>query len=162
VMVYDIPPRTGIKLSHDTLLRLAEHSLIVAVKEASGDLTAGSWVMRDTDLAFYCGDDALNLAWLAHGAVGLVSVIAHVAPRQCADLVAAMARGDLGEGRRIHLELLPVVRAVMTRTQGAIAAKAALHLHGVLPSPTVRRPLIDLTDAELAVLRDDLAGAGFL
>lgn len=162
VMVYDIPPRTNVKLSHDTLLQLAEHPRIVAVKEASGDLTAGSWVMRETDLAFYSGDDALNLAWLAHGGVGVVSVIAHAAPRQCADLVAAVARGDLAEGRRIHRELLPVVRAIMTRTQGAIAVKAALQLLGVLPNRTVRRPLVDLTDSELAVLRDDLTGAGLL
>jgi 4-hydroxy-tetrahydrodipicolinate synthase len=162
MMVYDIPPRTGVKLSHDTLLRLAEHPRVVAVKEASGDLTAGSWVMRETDLAFYCGDDALNLAWLAHGATGVVSVIGHVAPRQCADLVAAMTRGDLAEGRRIHTDLLPVVRAIMTRTQGAIAAKAALELQGVLSNRVMRRPLVELTDDELAVLRADLAGAGLL
>jgi 4-hydroxy-tetrahydrodipicolinate synthase len=162
VMVYDIPPRTGVKLSHDTLLQLSAHPLVVAVKEASGDLTAGSWVMRDTELAFYCGDDALNLAWLAHGAVGVVSVIAHAAPRKCAEFVAAMARGDIAEGRRIHVELLPVVRAIMTRTQGAIAAKAALQLHGVLSNRKMRLPLTDLTDGELAVLRADLAGAGLL
>ncbi len=161
-MVYDIPPRTGIKLSHDTLLRLAEHPRIVAVKEASGDLTAGSWVLRETDLAFYSGDDALNLAWLAHGAVGVVSVIGHVAPRQCADLVAAMARDDVTEARRIHTQLLPVVRAIMTRTQGAIAVKAALELQGVLTSRVVRRPLIELADDELTVLRADLAAAGLL
>jgi 4-hydroxy-tetrahydrodipicolinate synthase len=161
-MVYDIPSRTGVKLSHDTLLRLAEHPRIVAVKEASGDLTAGSWVLRETDLAFYSGDDALNLAWLAHGAVGVVSVIGHVAPRQCADLVAAMAGDDVAEARRIHTQLLPVVRAIMTRTQGAIATKAALELQGVLTSRVVRRPLIELADDELTVLRADLAAAGLL
>jgi 4-hydroxy-tetrahydrodipicolinate synthase len=162
-MVYDIPGRSGVKLSHDTLIRLAEHPRIVAVKEASGDLTAGSWVLRETDLAFYSGDDALNLAWLAHGAVGIVSVIAHAAPRQCADLVSAMAHDDVAEARRIHGELLPVVRAIMTGTQkGAIRAKAALELRGVLTNRYVRRPLIQLTDSELAVLREDLSGAGLL
>jgi 4-hydroxy-tetrahydrodipicolinate synthase len=161
-MVYDIPPRTSVKLSHGTLLRLAEHPRIVAVKEASGDLTAGSWVLRETDLAFYSGDDALNLAWLAHGAVGVVSVIGHVAPRQCADLVAAMARDDVTEARGIHTHLLPVVRAIMTRTQGAIAVKAALELQGVLTSRVVRRPLIELADDELTVLRADLAAVGLL
>jgi 4-hydroxy-tetrahydrodipicolinate synthase len=160
-MVYDIPGRSGVKLSHDTLLRLAEHPGIVAVKEASGDLTAGSWVMRETDLAFYSGDDALNLAWLAHGAVGVVSVIAHAAPRLCSDLVAAMARDDVEAARRIHFELLPVVRAMMTGTQkGAIRAKAALQLQGVLTNRVVRRPLIELDDDGLADLRTDLAGAG--
>jgi 4-hydroxy-tetrahydrodipicolinate synthase len=162
-MVYDIPGRSGVKLSHDTLLRLAEHPGIVAVKEASGDLTAGSWVMRETDLAFYSGDDALNLAWLAHGAVGIVSVIAHAAPGLCSSLVAAMARDDVVEARRVHAELLPVVRAIMTGTQkGAIRAKAALQLQGVLTSRVVRRPLIELDDDGLAELRVDLAGAGLL
>ena len=162
-MVYDIPGRSGVKLSHDTLLRLAEHPGIVAVKEASGDLTAGSWVMRETDLAFYSGDDALNLAWLAHGAVGVVSVIAHAAPRLSSSLVAAMARDEVAEARRIHLELLPVVRAIMTGTQkGAIRAKAALQLQGVLTNRVVRRPLVELDDDGFAELRADLAGAGLL
>jgi 4-hydroxy-tetrahydrodipicolinate synthase len=162
-MVYDIPGRSGVKLSHDTLLRLAEHPGIVAVKEASGDLTAGSWVMRETDLAFYSGDDGLNLAWLAYGAVGVVSVIAHAAPRLCSSLVAAMARDDVVAARRIHFELLPVVRAIMTGTQkGAIRAKAALQLQGVLTNRVVRRPLIELDDDGLAELRADLAGAGLL
>src|SRR5262245_40351610 len=162
-MVYDISGRSGVKLSHDTLLRLAEHPGIVAVKEASGDLTAGSWVMRETDLAFYSGDDALNLAWLAHGAVGVVSVIAHAAPRLSSDLVAAMARDDVVTARRIHTELLPVIRAIMTGTQkGAIRTKAALELQGVLTNRNVRRPLIELADDDLAVLRADLIGAGLL
>ncbi len=162
-MVYDIPGRSGVKLSHDTLLRLAEHPGIVAVKEASGDLTAGSWVMRETDLAFYSGDDALNLAWLAHGAVGVVSVVAHAAPRLSSSLVAAMARDDVAEARRIHVELLPVVRAIMTGTQkGAIRSKAALQLQGVLTNRVVRGPLIELDDDRLAELRAELTRAELL
>src|SRR5262245_14745998 len=162
-MVYDIPGRSGVKLSHDTLIRLAEHPRVVAVKEASGDLTAGSWVLRETDLAFYSGDDALNLAWLAHGAVGVVSVVAHAAPRLTADLVAAMARAAVVEARRVHVDLMPCVPGIMTGTQiAAIRAKAALELQGVLTNRNVRRPLIELADDDLAVLRADLIGAGLL
>jgi hypothetical protein len=69
VMLYDIPGRTGTKLAAVTLATLAEHDRIVAVKEASGDLYAGSWLLSSTDLALYSGDDALNLVWLALGAV---------------------------------------------------------------------------------------------
>ncbi len=160
-MVYDIPARTGVKLSPDTLLQLAKHQAIVAVKEASGDLTAGSWVMRDTDLAFYSGDDSLNLPWLALGAVGVVSVVAQAAPRLCADLVAAMARDDVAEARRIDVQLLPVVRAIMTGGhKGAIRAKAVLELQGVLTNRVVRRPLVELPDDEVAILRADLTAAG--
>ena len=79
MMLYDIPGRTGTKLAAVTLAALAEHERIVAVKEASGDLYAGSWLLASTDLVLYSGDDALNLAWLALGAVGVVSVVGHLA-----------------------------------------------------------------------------------
>lgn len=161
-MVYDIPGRTGVKLSYDTLLRLSEHPGIVAVKEASGDLFAGSQLMAETGLAFYSGDDALNLAWLAHGAVGIVSVVAHVASTQYVQLVKAVESGDLGSAREIHTALLPAVRAVMTRTQGAIMSKAGLELLGVLGNRTMRPPLVDATDEQVAELRTDLAAAGLL
>lgn len=162
VMLYDIPGRTGVKLSHDTLVTLGGHELVVAVKEASGDLVSGAWVMAETDLAFYSGDDAANLAWLAHGAVGMVSVVSHVASREYAAMVAAVERGDVAEARRINTALLPAVRAIMTRTQGAIASKAALQMLGVLEHRTTRKPLVDLDDDELAPLRDDLVAASLL
>src|SRR5207342_2500748 len=79
IALYDIPGRTGIPIQTGTLLRLAEHERIVAVKDAKGDLFAGSEVMARTGLAYYSGDDALNLAWLAHGAAGMISVVGHVA-----------------------------------------------------------------------------------
>ncbi len=160
VMLYDIPGRTGTRIGSDLLADLAGHARIVAVKDATGDLYAGAWVLRDTDLAFYSGDDALNLAWLAQGAAGVVSVVGHAAPRLVADLVAATGKGDLTTAREIHDRLLPVVRGVMTRTAGAVAAKAALQLAGVLAHRTVRAPLPDATDEEVAVLRDDLRTAG--
>ncbi len=81
VMLYDIPARTGLRLGSDVLLALAEHPRVLAVKEATGDLFAGSVVRAASGLAYYSGDDALNLAWLTHGAVGVVSVVGHVAPR---------------------------------------------------------------------------------
>ncbi len=161
-MVYDIPGRTGVKLSYDTLLRLSEHPGVVAVKEASGDLFAGSRVMAETGLAFYSGDDALNLAWLAHGAVGIVSVVSHLASQPYAQMVKAVDSGDMVSAREIHAALLPAVRGVMTRTQGAIMAKAGLQLLGVLEHRTMRPPLMDATDEEVAELRADLVAAGLI
>ncbi|MDQ3166134.1 MAG: 4-hydroxy-tetrahydrodipicolinate synthase [Actinomycetota bacterium] len=161
-MVYDIPGRTGVKLSYETLLRLAEHPGIVAVKEASGDLFAGSQVMADTRLSFYSGDDALNLAWLAQGAVGVVSVVGHVAAGAYVQMVKAVDSGDLAAARAISETLIPAVRAIMTRTQGAIMAKAGLQLLGVLEHRTMRPPLVAASDAEVAALRTDLAAAGLL
>jgi 4-hydroxy-tetrahydrodipicolinate synthase len=161
VMLYDIPGRTGTPIETQTLVRLGTHDRIMAVKDAKGDLTAGSEVMARTDLAFYSGDDALNLAWLAHGGVGVVSVVGHVATARYAEMVQAVDKGDLETAIRIHRELLPVVRAIMNpSSQGAIMAKAALHAQGVIPARTTRPPLIDATDAQVAELRTALANGG--
>lgn len=162
VMLYDIPGRSGVKLSAQTLARSAEHSRIVAVKEASGDLYAGSWLLHSTDLAIYSGDDALNLAWLAVGAIGVVSVVGHVAGQRYADMVAAVESGDLETARKIDRSILPALEAIMTRTQGAIMAKAALQLQGKLPSRAVRLPLIAATDDQVDQLRRDLVTADLL
>ena len=162
VMLYDIPGRTGVPIQTETLVRVAAHPRIVAVKDAKGDLYEGSWVMARTDLAYYSGDDSLNLAWLAHGAVGVVSVVGHVAGRQYATMVEAVLEGDLATAQRVHRELLPAVRGIMNRTQGAIMAKAALQLQGVLTSRAVRLPLVEATPEEVALLRADLAEAALL
>jgi 4-hydroxy-tetrahydrodipicolinate synthase len=162
VMVYDIPGRTGVRIGTPALLRLASHPRIVAVKEATGDLFAGSEVLAETGLAYYSGDDALNLAWLAHGAAGVVSVVGHVAGREYAEMVRAVDAGDLPTARRLHARLIPAVRGIMTRTQGAITTKAALQLQGVLPHRTMRLPLVSATDAEVEQLRADLSRSGVL
>ncbi len=162
VMLYDIPGRTGVRIGSDVLAELAQHPRILGVKDATGDLWAGSWVMRETGLGFYSGDDVLNLAWLAHGAVGVVSVVGHVAAPAYAEMVAAAGKGDLATMREIHERLLPAVRGIMTRTAGVVAVKAALQLTGVLEHPTVRAPLPQATDDEVAQLRTDLADAGLL
>lgn len=162
VMVYDIPGRAGVRIGTPVLLRLAEHERIVAVKDATGDVVAGAEVMAKTGLVYYSGDDALNLAWLAHGASGVVSVVGHVAGAHYKDMVAAMDAGDLPAARAVHNRLAPAVRGLMTRTQGAITAKAALQMLGVLPHRTMRLPLVAATEEEVAVLRADLAEAGLL
>jgi 4-hydroxy-tetrahydrodipicolinate synthase len=162
VMLYDIPGRTGVRLGNDVLIALAGHPRVLAVKDATGDLFAGSVVAAESGLAYYSGDDALNLPWLASGAVGLVSVVAHVAPRAYADMIEAVGKSDLATARELHVRLLPAVRGVMTRTQGVLMAKAGLQLQGVLTGRTVRAPLPEATDDEVALLRRDLRAAGLL
>ena len=162
VMLYDIPGRTATKIATDTLLRLADHERIVAVKDAAGDLFAGSQVLSRTSLAYYSGDDALNLAWLTHGASGVVSVVAHVAAAEYAQMVRAVDTGDLDDALAIHRRLLPAVTGMMSRTQGSITAKAAMQMLGVIPHRTMRPPLVEATEDEMAQLRADLAQAGLL
>ena len=159
VMLYDIPGRTGTPIATQTLIRLAQHPRIVAVKDAKGDFRGASEVMATTDLVFYSGDDILNLPWLSVGAAGFVSVIGHVAGDRLHEMIDAYLAGRVTEARQIHLDLLPVVIGIMTRTQGAIMAKAALRLLG-LPGGVTRPPLIDATQAQIEQLRTDLVAGG--
>jgi 4-hydroxy-tetrahydrodipicolinate synthase len=163
VILYDIPGRTGTPIEFETLAALARHDRIVAVKDAKGDLFEGSRVMAETGLAYYSGDDALNLAWLTHGAVGMVSVVAHVAAAEYAEMVAAIERGDLATALALHRRLLPAVRALMGRSsQGAITATAAVHAAGIIASRAMRPPLIDATDEEVAAIQKALVASGLI
>ena len=162
ILLYDIPGRTGVQIAEATYTELRRNPLVVAVKDAVGDLERGAWLMRETGIRIYSGDDALNLGWLAVGASGMVSVVAHAAARDYADMVAAVDAGDLTSARAINDRLLPAVRALMTHTQGAITAKVALQLLGVLEHRTVRGPLPEATDDEVAIVRDGLVAAGLL
>ena len=159
VMLYDIPGRTGTPITTDSLLQLAQHPRIVAVKDAKGDLGASSQVMLATDLVYYSGDDMLNLPLLAVGAAGFVSVVGHIVGNRLHDMIDAYLGGRVGEARQIHLELLPVIIGIMTRTQGAIATKAALNLLG-LPGGAVRGPLIGATPEQTEQIRVDLVAGG--
>ncbi|MGL5911121.1 MAG: dihydrodipicolinate synthase family protein, partial [Phycicoccus sp.] len=157
VMLYDIPHRTGIPFTAETLVTLAEHSNVRAVKDAKGDLWASARVMAETDLLWFSGDDAMNLPLLALGATGVVSVVGHVAGREYAAMVRAVDDGDLAEARRLHTLLMPVVDAVMNTSQGAIMAKAALAELGVIGSAAVRLPLLESPPEHLEKLRAALA-----
>jgi 4-hydroxy-tetrahydrodipicolinate synthase len=162
VMLYDIPGRTGLAITEETLARAAAHDRIVAVKDAVGDLYRGVRVMQATGLSYYSGDDALNLGWLTHGGCGVVSVVGHVAGDQHAALVRAVDAGDLSTALDIYRGLVPVIDAVMTRAPGALMAKAAMQLLGVLPNRNVRLPLLPATDDLVELLRGELTTAGLL
>ena len=162
VMVYDIPGRSCVPILPETMIRLAEHRNIVALKDAKADYAALTRVIANTDLDVYSGDDGLTLPWMAAGAVGLVSVSAHVASRRFRAMIDAALAGDFATARTIHFELDPVVRAVMTHIQGAVAAKQVLKWQGLLPNSVVRLPLVEPDEAEIETIREDLAEAGMV
>ncbi|CAM3057167.1 4-hydroxy-tetrahydrodipicolinate synthase [Skermania piniformis] len=160
VTLYDIPPRSVVPIETDTILRLAEHPRIVAVKDAKGDLNAGAELIARTGLAFYSGDDALNLPWLSVGAVGFISVIGHLAPGRLRELRDAYLAGDVVRAREINTSLIPLTHA-MAMLGGVAAMKAALRLQGIdvgIP----RLPQIDPTSAEIDALAALLTAAGVL
>lgn len=163
VMLYDIPGRTGMRIGRETYDIVARDERIVAVKDAVGDFVSGAHIMNETGLALYSGDDGLNLGWLAYGAAGVVSVVGHVAARQYADMIAAVDAGDMAAALHIHHRVAPALSALMGGSrQGAVTSKAALKLLGVLEHSTVRAPLVELTDDEVADVRAGLRAADLI
>jgi len=158
MITYDIPKRTGTAIETDTLVRIAEHPRIVANKDAKGDLDSAQWGMARTGLAWYCGDDILNLPMLAVGAAGMVSVVGHIVGDRLKAMAQAMWDGRTAEAAAINASLLPVYTGLF-RTQGVILTKAALGMQG-LPGGTVRLPLVDATPEQCEQLRRDLNAGG--
>ncbi|WP_134323160.1 4-hydroxy-tetrahydrodipicolinate synthase [Cumulibacter soli] len=160
-VLYDIPGRAGVPIHPATLQRLGEHDRIVGVKDAKGDFFSAAEVMATTNLVYYSGEDALNLAWLASGAVGLISVVGHAFGPEYVRMIAAVDRGDLGEARAINASLIPAVKLIMSAmSQGAIQSKAAMQLMGVIRSRHLRLPLLEASEGELGFLRETLIAAG--
>jgi 4-hydroxy-tetrahydrodipicolinate synthase len=158
VMMYDIPGRTGVEIESDTIVKLAEHKNIVALKDAKGNPAATSWVIKRCSIPVYSGDDILNLPLLSVGAVGFVSVCGHTVGADLRVMLDAWFSGNSGKALEVHQKLLPVFTGTF-RTQGAILTKAALNLMG-LPGGFTRLPLVDATDAQIAQLKVDLHAGG--
>ncbi|WP_194949081.1 4-hydroxy-tetrahydrodipicolinate synthase [Actinomyces trachealis] len=156
VMLYDIPGRTGVKIEDATLDRLAAHERILAVKDATGDVEQGFERMERTGLEYYSGDDGLNFAWLAHGASGVVSVVAHADAHSWREMIQEVDAGDLSGARAVAQRMRPLVRAIMGGGQGAVMAKEALFLQGRLPSANLRLPLVRASEKEITALRETL------
>ena len=162
VMIYDIPGRTGVRITDDTLARLAEHPRVLAVKDATGDVEQGFRRMEATGLEYYSGDDGLNFAWLAHGASGVISVVAHADAHSWRQMVTEVDAGDLAGARAVAQRMRPLVGAIMGGGQGAVMAKEALLLQGRIPSAALRLPLVRASAEEVAALREALAASGLL
>ena len=162
IMLYDIPGRTGVRLARETLLALAEHPRILANKDAAADPFAAACIMAESDLIYYSGDDGLNLPLLSVGAAGFVSVVGHVVADRLAALHTAYSAGDVAGARRINTSILPVITGIMTHTQGAIAAKAALELLGRPGGGSLRPPLAAATARERELIAAGLRAGGVL
>ena len=162
IIVYDVPGRTGLKVKVETYDRLAALDHVVAVKDATGDLAAAVEKQQRTGLAWYSGDDGLFLPFLSIGAVGIISVIAHVAANPMQQLIHAFDEGDMITARRIANELAPVVHALNGDGYQAVMAKAALKVKGIIPSTTMRLPNIGPDAAALDKAERGMRKAGLL
>jgi len=161
-MLYDVPGRTGTTISEPVYEAMIGHELVVAVKDAVGDMPRAAR-LSGLGYAVYGGDDVNILGHLAHGACGLVSVVGHVAGHQLSSMITTFLAGDHGTALTTYRQLLPAFGAVMgVPNYGATTAKAALQLAGVLDNRRVRLPLVELTEDEVAALRRGLTAAGLL
>lgn len=160
VVLYDIPPRSVVPIEWDTIRTLAGHPNIVAVKDAKGDLHGAAQVMAETGLAYYSGDDALNLPWLAVGAVGFVSVWGHLAVGQLREMLNAFNSGDLATARKISVGLGPL-NTSQTRLGGVTLSKAGLRLQG-FDAGEPRLPQMPATTEDLQQLALDMRAAAVL
>jgi 4-hydroxy-tetrahydrodipicolinate synthase len=154
VVLYDIPPRSMVPIEWDTLRTLARHPNIVAVKDAKGDLPGAAAIMAETSLAYYSGDDALNLPWLAVGAVGFISVWGHLAAGQLREMLSAFSSGDIATARKISVSLGALNNA-QSRLGGVTMSKAGLRLQG-FDAGDPRLPQMPATPSQVDELAADM------
>lgn len=157
MILYDIPGRSGIPITYETIMRLAKHPNVLAVKDAKGNFAEASRVMNQSSLLYFAGDDANALPELAIGAAGLIGVTANIAPGPYRTMIDAVNRGDLRAATEQHRLLEPLVRATMTHVPGTVATKYILHGLGRISSPRVRLPLVGPEEWEAAQIEDELA-----
>src|ERR1035437_3621555 len=146
VILYDIPHRTGVPIETETLLKVAEHPRIVAVKDAKAQLVQSAVVMANSDLAYYAGDDAMLLPLLAVGGVGVVGTSTHFSGARTAEVIAAWVAGDTDTAIARYRALLGVYQGVFA-TQRVMLVKAGLAARG-RSAGSVRAPLLDASEAQ--------------
>jgi 4-hydroxy-tetrahydrodipicolinate synthase len=162
VVAYNIPGRTGTRIEHDTLLRMAEVPNIVAVKDSTGDFQAISRLIGEAPAEFevYSGDDWATFGYVCLGAVGVVSVASHLVGDRIRRMVELIGASEIPAARKIHEELTPLFNALFI-TSNPIPVKTALELVGRPVGPP-RLPLVPATVEERTRIEKALADAGLL
>ena len=158
IVIYDIPHRSGIPVETPTLIQLAAHERIVAVKDAKGQPVESAKVMAATNLTYYAGDDAMTLPLMAVGGSGVVGTSTHFTGARTKEMIGAFSSGDVEGALALNAELLGVFTGVFA-TQGCLLVKAGLAARGFRPGG-VRRPLIPASAAQAAAFVAALDAAG--
>ena len=163
VIMYNIQARTGINMTATTTLRCAGLHNVIGVKEASGDIDQMGFVCAGAPPGFrvWSGDDSFTLPLLAVGGYGVICVVSHIAGSSMKAMIEAHAAGDNDEARRIHLGLLPVIKALMTTASNPVPIKSVLNALG-FPTGPFRLPLVPLPQADLDRVLGVVRAAGDL
>jgi 4-hydroxy-tetrahydrodipicolinate synthase len=159
IMLYNVPSRTGVCMTPETVARLCEVPNIVAIKEASGSMEQVSRILSLCSITVMSGDDSMTLPMLSAGAAGVVSVAANVMPAEMAKLVTSFLDGDLETARDTHYRLYPLFKALFLETN-PIPVKTALEMMGKL-NGKLRMPLCEMGPAR-ADLEKTLKEVGVL
>ncbi len=163
-IIYNIPGRTAVNVSAEVILKLAhECKNIVGVKEASGDLKQISEIIKGApeNFSVLSGDDILTLPIIALGGKGVISAVANLIPDRITELVRKALEGKIEEARKIHMELLDILEILFIETN-PIPVKTALYLRGIISSPELRLPLIQMSEHNLVKLKDVLKRHGII
>src|SRR5262245_22794883 len=162
IVLYNIPGRTGSNILPETIARLAELPLIVAIKEATGSMDQASQILATSNLTVLSGDDSLTLPLMSIGGQGVVSVVGNVVPRDMKALVTSFAAGRVSEAQEWHRRLFPLCRDMLGVATNPIPVKCAMKLLGRIPSGELRLPMSPLDAAGEARVRQTLKGYGLL
>ncbi|MFH1593118.1 MAG: 4-hydroxy-tetrahydrodipicolinate synthase [Candidatus Omnitrophota bacterium] len=158
IMVYNVPSRTGISLSPETVARLSKIENIVAIKEASGSLDQVSRILELCDITVMSGDDSLTLPMMSIGARGVVSVVANIIPREVHEMVSSFLEGDVTAAREMHFRILPLCKAMFIETN-PIPLKTSMKLLKRL-NGELRLPLCEMASENREKLKKTLKRYG--
>lgn len=142
IVIYNVPPRTGVSIAPETVARLSKIPNIIGIKEASGSLEQASRIISLCDLPVISGEDSLTLPLLSVGATGVISVVANVAPKKVHEMVASYLKGDIKTARKLHYELFELSKVLFIETN-PIPVKTALAVMGMI-SGEFRLPLCEM------------------
>lgn len=159
-ILYNVPGRTGVSITPETVARLASHPNIVAIKDATGSLDYASEIHALCDITILSGNDSLNLPLLSIGAKGAISVAANVIPRQVADMIDLFLEGNTRKSEELHKKIFPLVRTLFVETN-PIPVKAALEMMGMIGGE-IRMPLTPLSDKAACQLRAEMEKLGLI
>ncbi len=156
IIMYNVPGRTGINMIPSTAAKLSKIKNIIGLKEASGNITQISQIVRECGEEFdvLSGDDAMTFPILAVGGKGVISVAANIAPAEVAELVEAFNKGDINKSRKMHLKMLPLFEAMFYETN-PIPVKTSMNLMGMI-SEEIRLPLCKMSEENLKKLKTTL------
>ncbi|MGE0434313.1 MAG: 4-hydroxy-tetrahydrodipicolinate synthase [Planctomycetota bacterium] len=158
IMLYNVPSRTAVNMLPDTVIRLADHDNIVAIKEASGDLSQATEILRGCEIDVLSGDDPLTLPLMAIGGTGVVSVVGNIVPKEVMAMIEAFNAGNLAEARKAHQRLYPLCKSMFLETN-PIPVKTAMKLLG-RGNGEMRLPMCEMKDETRNALQSALTQFG--